>query len=137
MGRPPILTTSRIWAVGYVVVVIGLVSLFVSDAEQDRALTEAKASTTNCVKNALLESNDSAEERGAAAQDRDRALVGSKRALRELIRLRVIEGIGSNEQVRQAADQYLVQTQKFIDASQALERARVVYPVPDVEDLCQ
>jgi hypothetical protein len=71
-----------------------------------------------------------------ASAKRDDALLGSKRALRELIRLRVVEQIGDSEAVRQAAEQYMVQTQNFIDASQDLADARREYKLPDFEKRC-
>lgn len=135
------MTTNRIWAIGYTIVVIGLVALFLLDAQQDRELrttrADAKASTIRCIKNIIDVSNDSTTARAKAAQTRDDALVGSKKALRELIRLRVIEQQADGEQVRQAAQQYLVQTQKFIEASAALDKARKDNPVPNIEELCK
>lgn len=71
-----------------------------------------------------------------ASADRDDALVGSKRALRELIRLRVLEQISDSDAVRQAADQYMTQTQRFIEASQALTDARREHPLPRFEERC-
>lgn len=71
-----------------------------------------------------------------ASAKRDDALVQSKRALRELIRLRVIEGINDSDAVRQAADQYVIQTQNFIDASDELKTARAAYELPDFEKEC-
>lgn len=71
-----------------------------------------------------------------ASAKRDDALVGSKRALRELIRLRVIEQVNDSEAVRQAAEQYMTQTGRFIEASRELREARTDYQLPDFEAEC-
>lgn len=71
-----------------------------------------------------------------ASSKRDDALVQSKRALRELIRLRIIEQIGDSEAVRQAAEQYMTQTQNFIEASDELNTARAAYELPDFKAEC-
>lgn len=135
-----LLTSSRIWAIGYVAVVFGLILSFYIDAQQDdrvtAAETEAAKSAAACVKKVTAAYTESTVAVREAAQDRDDALVGSKIALRELIRLRVIEQIGNSQQVQQAADQYMHQTAKFVEASAALDKARAAYPVPDPEKIC-
>lgn len=135
--RPTFTPGKLVGIIAYAVLGAGILILFVSDAKQDVAVREAKASTVTCIKNVLDVSNKSAVERAEAAADRDESLVASKRALRELIRLRVIEQVKDSVAVRQAADQYMIQTQRFIEASERLKMARANHPVPDVEDLCQ
>lgn len=131
------MNTSKIWAAGYLVVVFGMVVLFYSDAQQHKAVRESKASTVACVVKVLTKTNNVTRETRLAAQRRDDALVGSKRALRELIRLRVIEQVPDGPQVQQAARQYMVQTQKFIDASAMLNKSRDANPVPDPNKVCK
>lgn len=143
-----LLTTERIWALAYLIVVAGLVFSFYVDAQQDKyqdavdervAAAEAKAAkaAAACIKRVIEVTNDSTVARADAAQRRDDALVGSKRALRELIRLRVVENVvGNTAEVRQAADQYLAQTEAFIQASKDLDKARIANPVPDPDEVC-
>lgn len=141
------MSTNRIWAIGYLIVVIGLVVSFYVDAAQNPriaavdarvAAAEAKGAkaAVACIGKVIEATNQSTVARSEAAQRRDEALVASKRALRELIRLRVIEQIGTSEPVRQAAEQYMTQTQKFIEASGDLAEARVDNPVPDPAKVC-
>jgi hypothetical protein len=137
------LTTNRIWAIGYGIVVAGMVVLFYQDARQDafdarRAddISAAKAETIDCVVKVLTETNNVTRETREAAQQRDDALVGSKRALRELIRLRVVEQTPDGPAVQQAADQYIHQTRKFIEASELLNQSRRDNPVPDPNKVC-
>lgn len=141
------LKEDRIWAVGYVAVVVGLIVSFYTDAQQDDrqaqsdarvTAAEAKAAkaATACIKKVIQVSTEATAARAAATEDRDAALLGSKKALRELIRLRVIEQIGDSTAVRQAADQYMVQTEKFVKASEMLSKARNENPLPDPEKIC-
>lgn len=71
-----------------------------------------------------------------ASEKRDRALVESKKALRDLVYMRVIQGIPDSPEVRQAAQDYMAQTQLFIDASKELNEARRAYQLPDFEKAC-
>lgn len=141
------LTAGRIWAIGYLVVVVGLVFSFYVDAQQDarQDASDVRAATSDaraakaaaaCIKKIVQVSTDSTSARSIAAEKRDTALVGSKKALRELIRLRIVEGINNSQQVQQAADQYLTQTDKFIRASEDLNKARAENPIPDPEAIC-
>lgn len=138
MSEP--VTSSTIWAAGYLVVVCGLVLSFYTDTQQDNRAEAAEARAAKvaalCVKKVIVASAESTEARAEAAEKRDAALVGSKRALRELIRLRVVEQVPNSVQVQQAAQQYMVQTDKFVEASKALEAARLKYPLPDPEKIC-
>lgn len=122
---------NRIWALGYLVVVVGLVAAFYGQRQILVAQKEAKASTVQCVIEVVSQTVSSTEVRSDAATKRDEALLGSKKALRELIRLRVLEQVSDSPEVRQAASQYVTQTQQFIDASRELVVVRKLNPVPD------
>lgn len=95
-------------------------------------IQQTQACITRVVKQ-FLEVNQT---RSDASGRRDSALVGSKKALRELIRLRVIEGIPDGPQVQQAAKQYMYQTGKFIKASHDLDMARKNNPIPKFKNYC-
>lgn len=129
--------SSKIWSIGYLVVVLGMAILFFQQGQQKTAVKEARASTVACVVRVLTETNNASRETREAAQKRDDALVGSKRALRELIRLRVIEQTADSEQVQQAAEQYMTQTHKFIKASKMLDKSRDQNPVPNPNKVCK
>lgn len=140
-------TTNRIWAIGYVIIVIGLVGAYYIDAQRDnRQRTDLAAAKSEqieetreavaCMSRTFQEFLIGNQELRDASKQRDDALVGSKTALRELVRLRVIEQVSDSEQVRQAADQYIFQTQKFLDASKDLNVARKRYTLPDFEKEC-
>lgn len=106
----------------------------VDDSEQ-RAV-ERNAKNVVCLSRVFEDFLTGNQELRDASAKRDDALVNSKRALRELIRLRVIEQISDSEAVRQAAAQYMVQTDNFIEASMELREARRDYRLPDFEKEC-
>lgn len=124
------MTTQRIWAISYLMLVVALIGLAAYTRQVDQA-------TQECIGRVVRANIESSQMRSGAAEKRDAALVGSKRALRELIRLRVIEGIGDSPAVQDAAQDYLVQTQRFIDASAELDQAREDNPIPKFENYCQ
>lgn len=123
------MTNSRIWAVSYLILVVAIVAL----AGYARAVDH---STQDCVGRVVRLYTESQQARSEAAETRDAALVGSKRALRELIRLRVIEGVADSPEVQRSAKRYLAETQRFIDASAELDRARAANPLPDYRTFC-
>lgn len=136
------LTTPRIWAVGYLVVVLGMVSLFYSDAQQDAfdkkrgaEIAAAKAETIDCVFRVLHKDSESTQARAKAASQSDMALRQSKRAMGRLVELWVLEGVTSGPEVTQAAEQYVAQTRKFIKASRSLQTAREDNPPPDASQI--
>lgn len=132
--------TPAVWAVGYVLVVLGMILLFFQDSrqdaqrEQDRDL--ARGAAVACIKKVVDANLTGSQARSDAAETRDMALRQSKIAMRELVRLRVLEGVPNSAEVRQAAAQYVEQTRRYIEADKALEQARKDYPIPDVVKVC-
>jgi hypothetical protein len=130
--------------VSYYVMVIAIVgSIFYNDYRTETKVSESEsrqidttASQMACLSRTFEEFLTGNQILRDASARRDDALLGSKRALRELIRLRVIDQIDDSEAVRQAADQYMVQTQNFINASMELTEARKDYKLPDFEKEC-
>lgn len=132
------LSTERVWAIGYLIVVAGLVFSFYVDARQDRFdqrreadISEASSKTVRCVVKALRADVQQTKDLREVAADRDEDLVNAITAMSELVRLRVLEGIVQDEQTRQAAGQYLVQAERFINESQVLAQAREDNRVPE------
>jgi hypothetical protein len=105
------------------------------DASEERRLEDTRQDLA-CISRTFEEFLSGNQVLRDASAKRDDALVASKRALRELIRLRVVDQVQDSEAVQQAADQYLVQTQRFIDASKELNEARKDYQLPDFEKAC-
>lgn len=87
-------------------------------------------SVVDCFAAWSRDSSVSTKARADAAQDRDDALVASKKAMRELVR-RIKDGerFANSPAITQAADQYIVQTGKFIEASERFDRIRREEPV--------
>lgn len=107
-----------------------------TNAKQDNAAVARNTQLTSCLSRLAVQITTNTAMRSEAAERRDESLLASKRALRELIRLRVIEQVSDSAQVRQVANQYMVQTQKFIEASEDLEKARAANPPPEFKDYC-
>lgn len=107
-----------------------------TNATQDNETVSRNTVLTQCLSRLAVQITTNTALRSEAAEARDESLLASKRALRELIRLRVIEQVDNSEQVRQVAEQYMVQTQRFIEASEELDKARAENPPPEFKDYC-
>lgn len=131
------LSKERLWAIGYVIIVVGLVFSFYVDERQDRFdarrpadIEAATVKTVRCVVKALRADAQQTKDLREVAASRDEDLVHAITAMSELVRLRVLEGITQNYRTRQAANQYLMQAERFIDESKVLAQAREDNPVP-------
>lgn len=107
-----------------------------TNTQQDNETVARNTVLTQCLSRLAVQITTNTALRSEAAERRDESLLASKRALRELIRLRVIEQVSDSPQVRQVAEQYMVQTQRFIEASLELEKARSENPPPEFKDFC-
>lgn len=92
---------------------------------------------THCLSEWTRESSGTSAARSEASQERDDALVASKKALSRLIYLRVIKGVDSSPEVDEVAREYMEQTRRFIEKSEALNKTRRDEPIPMFEDYCR
>jgi hypothetical protein len=141
LRKPPKFTTFGLTYLAMFAIFIGAVVL--GDVRADNKVSQSEKrqndhTTTQlaCLSRTFEDFLTGNQKLRDASAKRDAALLGSKKALRELIRLRVVEQVQDSGAVQQAADQYLVQTQNFIDASEALDDARKAYKLPDFEKRC-
>lgn len=113
-----------VYLVGWVVLVVA-VAWYVNFAQGE---------TVSCVYKGLVASQKSDAVRSEAAKRRDKALVGSKKALRQWVML--IDQTGPSPQTRILGHRYYIETGKYIEAQHDLDAARVHHPPPDVRNLC-
>lgn len=140
VNKPPI--TGR--AVAYYLmfaVIVGSIIYTKVDAGRQISASESRqldrqTAQLGCMSRVFEDFLQGNQELRVASQKRDRALVESKSALRELVYLRVIQGAGDNATVQAYAQKYMTATQDFIDASKALDKARRTYALPDFEARC-
>lgn len=92
---------------------------------------------TRCLSELMKQSAETSNVRSEAAEERDNALVGSKKALRTLVYMRIIKGIPDGPEVQAAARDYMEQTQLFIEASEELNKTRKNNPIPSFEEFCK
>lgn len=104
-------------------------------ASEARQIEETRAAVA-CLSKTFQEFLVGNQKLRDASERRDKALLGSKVALRELIYQRVILQVDNSVRVQELAEDYLAQTKDFIDASEALNKARAEYELPDFEKLC-
>jgi hypothetical protein len=141
LKRPPRFTTFGLtylamFAIFIGAVVLGDIRAGIKVSESEQRQNDRTTIQLACLSRTFEDFLNGNQKLRDASAKRDEALLGSKKALRELIRLRVVEQVSDSEAVQQAADQYLVQTQNFIEASEDLDAARKVYELPDFEKRC-
>lgn len=127
------------WLLLVVMVIGNILYGNVQNSRQDEdtaALVDRNTVLTECLSRLAVQITTSTALRSEASERRDESLVGSKKALRELIRLRVLDPNPDPAAERQAAEQYLAQTQRFIEASGQLDEARRLNPPPEFKDFC-
>lgn len=140
MDKPALTARSLGYWVMFAVIVAGIIYSNANtksqvSASEQRQITETRRQIA-CLSMTFQDFLSGNQELRDASQKRDQALVDSKTALRELVYLRVIKGVPDNAAVQAAAQQYMTATQAFIEASEALDKARARYTLPDFEARC-
>lgn len=124
--------------ISYLVIGICLVVLFVQNQRQDafdarRAsdIAAAQARTVKCVVKAIRDDAAQTKALRDVARMRDQDLAAAIRAMVALVDIRVLGGVNQNTATTQAAEQFIVQANHFLEQSQTLDEARDANPVPE------
>ena len=128
--------------IAYAVIGVGMLILFISDAQQDRidakrpaeiaaAVNEAQDKTIRCVVKALRADASQTKDLREVVQRKDEDLAFAIEAMVVLVRDRVLGLNATSPAIRQAGEQFITQAENFLDESDKVTTAREQNPVPN------